>query len=440
MFWFEHFERNKTYTNMNFHLKKTHMHFHLSYFLCCRPCLWLIPSFLNGNWKPESLALGELVPSTSGWTNYESKKAKYISIDHSVLSVLSVLSVFAAWCSLVFCFRFEEQLLHCMGFGTSHAVLWLQRRSAAKELRKEQIKFIEGEKLDITILYNQQMKQTRCWNESKAKHKYSRYELKVTLDRSKKSLGTTFLEQHGISVLLVPRLPAQVCWSTFRRAAAFSTRTFMSQRTSHHDRSWPFMAIHDPHFMKFLKLFLCFDIMWAVFWLQFGEFGALEKLHSTNSWMGPHCSPAISFQCEYWKGSLTHDIHWGRMNYGIFLKIFLRATLNPCLNTFCYVLLTYRGGFHVFPKLGICCLGVQTGDLFDPLRFARLCTHCAISGVQRRGWYYFEHTSMGKCSSFDPRLQFEIPCHLVRSTHKEVLLRWPIGPWLFRGRFIWRIM
>lgn len=159
-----------------------------------------------------------------------------------------------------------------------------------------------------------------------------------------------------------------------------------------------------------------------------------------HSWMGPHCSPAISFRCEYWKGSLTHDIHWGRMNYGIFLKIFWRVTLNPCLNNFCCVLPTYRGGFHVFPKLGICCLGIQTGDLFDPLRFARLCTHCAISGVQRRGWYYFEHTSMGKCSSFDPRLQFEIPCHLVRSTHNEVLLRWPIGPWLFRERFIWRIM
>ena len=148
------------------------------------------------------------------------------------------------------------------------------------------------------------MKQTRYWNESKGKHICSRYEIKVTLDRSKKSLGMTFLEQHGIIVWLVPWLPAQVCWSTFRRAAAFSTRTFMSQRTSHHDRSWPFMAIHDPHLMKFLKLFLCFDIMWAVFWLQFGEFGALEKLHSTTFVNGSPLFSSHFFSMWVLKGKL----------------------------------------------------------------------------------------------------------------------------------------
>lgn len=56
-----HFERNKTLNQTNMHMQTNIKQniYNLSYiwvtFLCCRPCLWLIPSFLNGNWKPESL-------------------------------------------------------------------------------------------------------------------------------------------------------------------------------------------------------------------------------------------------------------------------------------------------------------------------------------------------------------------------------------------------
>ena len=150
------------------------------------------------------------------------------------------------------------------------------------------------------------------------------------------------------------------------------------------------------------------SVLAPVWWIWSSQEVALN--HHICEWVPIALRPFlfnVSTEREAWP--MTY-IHWSRMNYGIFLKIYWRATVKPCRNAFCYVL-TFRGGFHVFPKLGICCLGVQTGDLFDPLRFARLPTHCAISGVQRRGWYYFEHTSMGKRSSFDPRLQFEIPCH-----------------------------
>ena len=179
------------------------------------------------------------------------------------------------------------------------------------------------------------MKQTRYWNESKGKHICSRYEIKVTLDRSKKSLGMTFLEQHGIIVWLVPWLPAQVCWSTFRRAAAFSTRTFMSQRTSHHDRSWPFMAIHDPHLMKFLKLFSLLrhyvsSVLAPVWWIWSSREVALNHI---REWVPIVLQPFlfdVSTEREAWP--MTNiEVEWITV---YILKIFWRATLNPCLNNF----------------------------------------------------------------------------------------------------------
>jgi len=61
----------------------------------------------------------------------------------------------------------------------------------------------------------------------------------------------------------------------------------------------------------------------------------------------------------------------------------------------------HSGIVNVLSKLGGSGLGFETGDLFDPVRFTRICTNRAISGIQRRGWHHFEHTRLGKCGSPD---------------------------------------
>ena len=61
----------------------------------------------------------------------------------------------------------------------------------------------------------------------------------------------------------------------------------------------------------------------------------------------------------------------------------------------------HSGIVNVLSKLRGSGLGFEIGDLFDPVRFARICTNRAISGIQRRGWHHFKHTRLGKCGSLD---------------------------------------